>query len=165
MGAGKTIELDLPNAAGSTTSVWNNTAPTSSVVHIGTHSGTNASSGTYVAYCFEEKEGYSKFGSYTGNGSSEGPFIYLGFRPAFVLFKRSDAVNSWMLIDNKREGYNPQNDLLFPDDTAGESDVTDQDLLSNGFKLRTSGVGRNASGSVYIYAAFAEQPFKYSNGR
>ena len=120
----------------------------------------------YIMYAWTPVEGYSKFGSYVGNGSSNGPFIYTGFRPAFVLWKRTTGgSNSWMIMDNKREGYNPQNDLLFPDSSTNESDVTDQDLLSNGFKLRTSAAGRNSNTDTYIYAAFAESPFKHANAR
>ena len=117
-------------------------------------------------WAFTGVEGYSKFGKYTGNGSTDGPFIYTGFRPAFVLWKRATgSSNSWNIMDNKREGYNPQNDLLFPDSPTSESNVTDQELLSNGFKLRTSGAGRNANNETFIYAAFAESPFKHANAR
>jgi len=117
-------------------------------------------------YLFSGVEGYSKFGKYTGNASADGPFIYTGFRPAFVLWKRATgSSNSWNIMDNKREGYNPQNDLLFPDSSTIESNVTDQDLLSNGFKLRTSGAGRNANNETFIYAAWAEVPFSKGNAR
>ena len=120
----------------------------------------------YILYGWAGVEGYSKFGKYTGNGSTDGPFIYTGFRPAFVLWKRATgSSNSWNIMDNKREGYNPQNDLLFPDSSTSESNVTDQELLSNGFKLRTSGAGRNANNETFIYAAFAESPFKHANAR
>ena len=126
----------------------------------------NGTGEDYILYGWAGVEGYSKFGKYTGNGSSDGPFIYTGFRPAFVLWKRaSGSSNSWNIMDNKREGYNPQNDLLFPDTQGNESNVTDQDLLSNGFKLRTTGSGRNANGNTFIYAAFAESPFKHANAR
>jgi len=126
----------------------------------------NGTGEDYILYGWAGVEGYSKFGKYTGNGSSDGPFIYTGFRPAFVLWKRATgSSNSWNIMDNKREGYNPQNDLLFPDSSTSESNVTDQDLLSNGFKLRTSGAGRNANNETFIYAAFAESPFKHANAR
>ena len=119
-----------------------------------------------IAYCFHSVEGYSKIGTYVGNANTEGQFIYTGFRPAFVLTKIVSAANrSWNIMDNKREGFNPQNDLLFPNSNTSESNVTDQDLLSNGFKLRTTGEGRNRSNTTYLYLAFAEQPFKYSNAR
>ena len=119
-----------------------------------------------IAYCFHSVEGYSKIGTYVGNADTEGPFIYTGFRPAFVLSKIvSGSDRSWNIMDNKREGFNPQNDLLFPNSDTDESNVTDQDLLSNGFKLRTTGEGRNRSDTTYLYLAFAEQPFKYANAR
>jgi len=120
----------------------------------------NGTGEDYILYGWAGVEGYSKFGKYTGNGVADGPFVYTGFRPAFVLWKRATgSSNSWNIMDNKREGYNPQNDLLFPDSSTSESNVTDQDLLSNGFKLRTTGAGRNATSETFIYAAFAEQPF------
>ncbi len=167
LGAGKTIELDLPAAAGSTTSVWNNTAPTSSVVHIGTHGGTNASSGTYVAYCFAEKEGYSKFGSYKGNGSSNGPFVYTGFRPAFVIIKRTDSADHWGIEDATRSPFNEINATLYANLSNAEytGGIFGLDFVSNGFKLKTTDGMYNASSGTYIYMAFAEQPFKYSNAR
>jgi len=120
--------------------------------------------GQFIAYLFRSIDGYSKVGSYTGNGSTNGPFVYCGFRPAFLLWKRL-GTNSWMIIDNKREGYNPQNDLLFPDSTTIESNVTDQDILSNGFKLRTTGEGRNATDNTYVFYAVAELPFQYASAR
>jgi len=126
---------------------------------------TNESGVDYVMYAWAPVEGYSKFGKYTGNASADGPFIYTGFRPAFVLWKGTGTTNFWNIMDNKREGFNPQNDLLFPNDSRDESNVTDQELLSNGFKLRTSGAGRNANNETFIYAAFAESPFKYANAR
>ena len=137
----------------------------SSTLGILTGIGINKSGSDHIAYCFHSVEGYSKIGVYEGNGSADGTFIYTGFRPAWVLSKRTDGSASWNIMDNRREGYNPQNDLLFPDSTNAESDVTDQDLLSNGFKLRTTGAGRNATTGIYIYMAFAEQPFKYANAR
>lgn len=144
--------------------VWNGTAPTSSVFSIGTAIGVNTSSQTYVAYCFAPISGFSAMGSYTGNGSADGPMIYTGFRPAYVLIKRSSAVESWCLMDSKREGYNVDNDPLFPNLTNVEGTQDFLDLLSNGFKLRSTDTGVNGSGT-YIYIAFAEFPFKYSRAR
>jgi len=145
---------------------WNDTAATSSVFSLGTFADSNGDGKTFIAYCFHSVEGYSKIGTYKGNADTDGPFIYTGFRPAFVLSKiLSGANRSWHIMDNKREGFNPQNDLLFTNSNTSESDVTDQDLLSNGFKLRTTGEGRNRSNSFYLYLAFAEQPFKYANAR
>ena len=128
----------------------------------------NESGATYVAYCWSEVAGYSKFGSYTGNGSADGPFVYLGFRPKFVLIKiSSGTADDWYLYDTSRNTYNVSNLVLFPDLANAEATGTTAilDILSNGFKLRGVGNGINASGSTYIYACFAENPFKYALAR
>ena len=117
------------------------------------------SAGTMIAYCFAEVKGYSKFGSYTGNGSTDGTFVYTGFKPAFVIFKRSSSTGNWQLYDNKRLGYNAGNNNVQPNLSNAESTASDLDILSNGFKLRVSGTDANGSGSTYIYMAFAENPF------
>jgi hypothetical protein len=120
----------------------------------------------YVAYCFAEKQGFSKFGSYVGNGSNSGPFIYTGFRPAFVMIKRTDSTGGWTIYDNKR-GYNGNNYELFPHSSEAEYTGTsffEADILSNGFKLRLTDGQINASGGSYIYMAFAENPFVTSTG-
>ena len=148
---------------------WNNTAPTSTVFSIGSTSPqTTAGNGaTYVAYCFAEIPGYSKFDSYTGNGNADGPFVYTGFRPAYVLIKRSsDGTNNWEVRDIARDTYNTADDRLFPNTSAAEdSNNEGVDFLSNGFKIRNSGSGSNASGATYIYMALAQNPFKYSLAR
>ena len=129
----------------------------------------NASGTTYIAYCFNSVEGYSKIGSYTGNGSTDGPFVYTGFRPAFVITKSSSAVGSWSIYDHKRTGYNPIDVWLRANGADAESTSAisgpDIDILSNGFKLRSADNTLNANGTTYIYMAFAEMPFKYSNAR
>jgi hypothetical protein len=127
----------------------------------------NQSGITFVAYCFHDVEGYSQFGSYTGNGSAtEGPFVYTGFRPAFVIAKRTDSANSWTIQDNKRDLDNPVEKYLLADDSGAEgTSGLDFDFLSNGFKLRTTSAAVNASSGAYIYMAFAENPFKYSVAR
>jgi hypothetical protein len=158
------LSLNTTDAQQLAATVWNGTAPTSSVFSIGTAVGVNTSSQTYVAYCFAPISGFSAFGTYTGNASTDGPFIYTGFRPAYVLIKRSSAVESWCLMDYKREGYNVDNDPLFPNLANAEGTQDFLDLLSNGFKLRSTDTGVNGSGT-YIYAAFAEFPFKYSRAR
>ena len=119
-----------------------------------------------MAYCFAEKQGFSKFGSYTGNGSaSSGAFIYTGFKPAFVMIKRTDTTGSWEMYDAKREGFNPQVHGLTANSTNAEDNTDDLlDLLSNGFKIYHDGGGLNASGGNYIYMAFAENPFVTSTG-
>ena len=142
---------------------WNNTVPTSTVVSLGTSLGANNNTETYVAYCFSEVPGYSKFGSYTGNGSADGPFVYLGFRPKFVMVKSSTEVNNWWLYDSSRSPYNAMNELLRPDLSNAEVTQGYSDFLSNGWKVRNT--GQNNSGQTYIYMAFAENPFKNSLAR
>ena len=168
VGMGNTggIQLNLGNAFAANSQYWGNTTPTSSVFTIGAYG--NASSTTAIAYCFAEKEGYSKFGSYTGNGSTDGPFVYTGFRPAFIMTKRTDTSgNWWEMVDTAREPVNPSDQTLYANVTDAEytNSVYNKDLLSNGFKMRGTNGGHNASGGTYIYMAFAEQPFKYSNAR
>jgi hypothetical protein len=164
LGATKGVRLNETANAAAVSAYFNDTAPTSSVFSIGTNDVVNKSGDKYIAYVFAEKKGYSKFGSYTGNGNADGPFVYTGFRPAWVLQKNISATQGWQLQDNKREGYNGDNDLLQPHDSAAESGVNRIDILSNGFKVRTTDAGQNTSGSNYIYFAFAESPFVNSNG-
>jgi len=166
MGAGKSIYFDLANAAGTSSSMMNDTEPTSSVFTVNTSSGTNTNTHEYIAFCFSNVEGYSKFGEYTGNGDADGPFVYTGFRPAWVMFKRTDSTASWFIADNKRDVNNVLSRYLFADLTDAENTAGDRaDFLSNGFKARVSNTNQNASGGNYIYMAFAEMPFKYANAR
>ena len=163
-GAGKNAQLNTTAAfesAGS--SRWNSTAPTSTTISIGTDSGVNRSSSNYIAYCFAEKKGYSKFGSYTGNGNADGTFVYTGFKPAFVMLKRSSNTSDWYMFDNKREGYNVDNDEIYANLNYAEDTADRLDILSNGFKMRTTGGNLNGSGETFIYMAFAESPFVGSN--
>jgi len=166
---GATARLFLnTTAASATTSVaWNNTAPTSSLFSIGTGTDVNGSSASYVAYCWAEIAGFSKFGSYTGNGSTDGPFVYTGFRPKFIMAKRTDTAGfDWILTDSSRSPSNVVDKRLFGNTTDAESSATTPyDYLSNGFKLRNTNANENASGGSYIYMAFAENPFKNSNAR
>ena len=166
VGWNRVLYLNLTNAqSGTSASYWNNTAPTSTVFSLGTDSGGNDTT-TMVAYCFAEVDGYSKFGSYTGNGSADGPFVHLGFRPKFVLVKRTDASTSWGIVDSKRNEFNLADDALFPNlSNAESSESTGIDMVSNGFKIRGTGNLWNASGSTYIYAAFAEVPTKFALAR
>jgi len=123
-------------------------------------------SDTMVAYCFAEISGYSKMSSYTGNGNADGTYVHLGFRPALIILKRTDSAVGWMIIDNKRDPFNVADARLNPNSSGSEGTNVDfADYLSNGFKLRTSDSGFNASGGTYIYLAFADQPFKFSNAR
>jgi len=131
---------------------------------VNTNSDINASGTTYVAYCWSEVAGYSKFGSYTGNGSADGTFIHLGFRPRFILTKRTDAISQWFIIDSSRNTYNVADRLLYPNLTNVDTASTSLDILSNGFKLRGT-IDPNVSGGTYIYAAFAENPFNISRAR
>jgi len=139
--------------------VFQNSAFTSSVFNVGTSAGSNGSGQNFIAYCFAEKTGYSKFGSYTGNGSSDGSFCYLGFKPAFVMRKRTNDTQDWTIFDNKRPEYNPADRKLEPNTSDAESGAGNSnqiDVLSNGFKCRGTGTGTNASGSTYIYMAFGQ---------
>jgi hypothetical protein len=156
----KYIDLNDPNQAyDAGANIWNDTAPTSTVFSIGTDSDTNySSSTTYVAYCFAEVEGYSKFGSYTGNGSLDGPFVFCGFRPAWVMIKRTDGTGEWFMVDTPRNPYNPADDDLFANASTQETASSGKDLLSNGFKIRENGASMNASGGTFIFMAFAEHP-------
>ena len=156
------ISMASTDAKTAASNAWNNTAPTSSVFSVG--SGSYSNGGTMIAYCFAPVAGYSDFGSYTGNASTDGPFIYTGFRPAYVLIKRSSAIEAWCVMDSKREGYNVDNDPLFANLSNAEGTQDFLDLLSNGFKLRSTDTGVNGSGT-YIYMAFAESPFKYALAR
>jgi hypothetical protein len=159
------IRLNATDAQDSQPTMWNSTAPTSTVFSIGTASGVNTSAATYVAYCWAEIAGFSKFGSYTGNGNADGTFVYTGFRPKYLLIKVTSAVEDWMIFDSARGPYNA-NAIFLRADTAdtGGSDVP-VDFLSNGFKLRSTALATNSSGNTYIYMAFAENPFKNALAR
>jgi len=144
--------------------VWNDTAPTSSVFTCGTWSGFD-NGGTMIAYCFNEVQGYSKFGSYIGNGNADGTFVYTGFKPAFIMHKRTDTTGNWVIHDSARSLFNTADERLYPnlsnaENTAG---AYGDDILSNGFKIRGSSSDVNASGGTYIYMAFAEEPLVGDN--
>jgi hypothetical protein len=165
---GATKYIDLNGTAGAATSIsrWNNTAPSSSVITLYNDSVNNGSGSTYVAYCWSQIAGFSSFGSYTGNGSSDGPFVYTGFRPRFVMLKRSDSTSAWTIQDSARDPENTVDKILYPNYSDAEFSGTDlMDFVSNGFKLRQAGTDRNASGGTYIYMAFAENPFKNALAR
>jgi len=139
--------------------------PTSTVFTTGYSNRTNISGGTFIAYCFAPIQGYSKFGSYTGNGNADGPFIYTGFKPAFFIVKRTDASGeNFVLRDNKVSPINPVNAYVVANDNRAEANHYAVDLLSNGFKVRTSESGHNHNGGTYIYMAWAESPFVSSEG-
>jgi len=164
-GATKGFYLNQTSAEITSANFWNNTSPTSSVFTAGT--GVGGSGTTMIAYCFAQVDGFSAFGSYTGNGAADGPFVNCGFRPAFLMIKSSASTTDWFMFDNKRNGYNVNNNSLYANWTYVEDSgaiYTLVDLLSNGFKLRTS-TYNNTNGTSYIFAAFAETPFKYSLAR
>jgi hypothetical protein len=139
------------------------------VFSLATDSTVNQSTWTYVAYCFAEVAGYSKFGSYVGNNSADGPFVYLGFKPKFVLIKDTGTVGNWWIGDGTRSTYNVVSESLLPNLANAESSAYNEcDFLSNGFKWRATDANslpNNVSGNTYIFMAFAENPFKYSLAR
>ena len=147
---------------------WNSTNPTSSVFSIGNDTAVNYSGQSFIAYCWSEVAGFSKFGSYVGNGSSDGTFVYTGFRPKYIMCKAaSGGTGDWLTVDTARQTYNVANGSLAANLTNVESYYSGNniDILSNGFKFRTSGGVYNGSGITYIYMAFAENPTKYANAR
>ena len=158
--------LNLNSATADDNAFWNDTAPTSSVFSVGTDNGANGSSDAMITYLWSEKQGYSKFSSFVGNGNADGTFVYTGFKPAFVLVKVTDDNDNWHIIDDKRNPYNPMDGHLFPNDTWADTTHSSYvfDMLSNGFKPRSDNNAFNASGKSYIYMAFAEAPFVNSNG-
>jgi hypothetical protein len=157
--------LNSSNGSGDSAEYYNDTAPTSSIFTVGTADATNDAA-NMIAYIFSERKGYSKFGSYTGNGNADGPFVYTGFKPAFVISKNTGATEGWSLFDNKRStsGANLIDDFLVPSSSEAEVSQNVCDFLSNGFKFRHSDGKYNSSGYVNIYMAFAESPFVNSNG-
>jgi hypothetical protein len=160
------LYLSATDAATTETTAWNSTTPTSSVFSVGTSSATNGSTNTYVAYCWSEIDGFSKFGSYTGNGSTDGPFVYLGFEPKFILAKRTNTTGNWNLLDGTRDPYNPVGTYLYANTADAEgANASTLDFTANGFKIRQTYGDWNVSGSTYAYAVFAENPFKNSLAR
>jgi hypothetical protein len=170
LGATKFLRLQSTDGETTSSTPWQNTAPTSTVFSIGTEGAVNFnSSTTYVAYCWAAVPGYSAFGSYTGNGSTDGPFVYLGFRPRFIMTKRYTATGNWVMLDTARNPYNDTNLTLYANASDAESTGAGGnwgfDILSNGFKIRGVNSEINTSGQSYLYAAFAENPLKYANAR
>ena len=154
-GEGKFVRLDTTAAESSNTNTWANTAPTSTVFSVN-HDDTNANGFTFQAYCFADVPGYQKMGLYRGNESSDNQFVYTGFKPSFVLIKNIHGVNNWMLFDNKRESYNPDNDALHPNAQDAEQTDDEIDLLSNGFKIRLSNQETGHNGHRYMYYAVGQ---------
>ena len=157
LGGTKNLYLDATNAEDTRSDTFNNTAPTSSVFSLGSATGTNGSGSTYVAYCFAEKTGYSKFGSYSANNNADGNFLYTGFKPAFTIFKKTNAAGSWWIHDNKTSPYNLATNTMTANTNGAETTgVGVQDLVSNGIKLRGTTDATNGSGGTYIYMAFGQ---------
>ena len=162
------LRLDVADATTDQANIFNDTAPTSTVFSIGTDNGVNESGETYIAYIFAEKQGYSKFTSYTGNANADGPFVYTGFKPAFFIYKNTNTSGEeWKILDNKRDPFNraSQRNLNVHVNTA-ESDDTNSigEFVSNGVKIRSAHNNINKSGSPFIFMAFAENPFVTSTG-
>ena len=163
MGAEKYIQLNTTSGQSDSDVLWNDTAPTNQVFSLGNYSHVNYNGSPHIAYCFAEKTGYSKFGSYTGNGNADGTFIYTGFKPAFIMQKKTSGTSDWVIYDNKRDTSNVVTQELKPNSNAAESSNTNIDILSNGFKQRANYAYTNNSGATYIYIAFAEAPLVGSN--
>ena len=159
------VYLDTTDDQNSDNNMFNGTTPTSSVFSLGNADEGNQNTDNMIAYLFSEKQGFSKFGKYIGNGNANGTFVYTGFRPAWIMIKNSiDNSTSWLMYDNKRPGYNSDNAYLLASASDSEASDKDIDILSNGFKIRVNNSENNTSGKTYIYMAFAEQPFVNSKG-
>ena len=166
VGNTKIIYLNLANSPATSSGYWNNTTPTSSVFSIGSDNKTGRSGTTYVAYVFSEVVGFSKFGKYVGNSNaSNGTFVFCGFRPALVIFKKITGSDNWEMKDNKRDLDNPVDRSLFPNLTSNESTGRNVDFLSNGFKHYNANGNTNENGHTYVFFAFAENPLNYSRAR
>jgi len=162
VGNTKALYLNVNDAQATSTAFWNDTSPTTSVFSLGSNNNTNGSGEDLIAYCFAEVAGYSKFGSYDGNNNADGNFIYTGMKPSFIIIKRYSSTDDWVMFDNKREGYNANNDILRANTDAAEGNSSDLDILSNGFKLRSTWTSINTN-SGYIYMAFG-QPIISNSG-
>ena len=157
LGNTKAVFIDTTQVPAVDSTYWQDTTPTSTLFSLGSNGNLNQSSTNYIAYCFADISGYSKFGSYTGNGNANGPFVYTGFKPAYYMTKRTDSTGDWRIRDNKRESFNPVDKPLSANSDAAEnSNDNDWDIVSNGLKLRDTGTGENASGGTYIYMAFGQ---------
>ena len=164
LGNTKYLEINTSDAEGTASNAWNNTSPTSSVVNLGSRDTLNTSGDNYIAYCFAPKKGFSAMGQYTGNGSTDGTFVYTGFKPAFLMIKNSSTGSTdWTICDSKRDGFNANNYRLFANTTGAESTSNPWEMYSNGFKMTTTGSFVNTSGDNFIYMAFAENPLVGTN--
>ena len=159
------LDLSATAASASSANYWGSTGPTSTTIQLNGGGGVNSNGTTYVAYCFSAVKGFSAFGSYTGNGSADGPFVFTNFLPRFVMVKRTDTTGNWYIWDTSRNTHNVVGEELYPNLSNAGSTATDLDILSNGFKMRSTAADFNASGGTYIFAAFASNPFKNSLAR
>ena len=165
LGGDFNMTLDTNEAKLDTNTPWNDTDATASVFSVLSSGRTNANTQTYIAYCWAPVQGFSNFGSFVGNGNADGVFVYTGFKPAFVMIKRTDAATNWYMFDNKRGGYNGGDYWLYANTTNSENAAGGMiDFVSNGFKIKNSEGDINNSGSTMVYMAFAEAPFVNSNG-
>tara|TARA_R100001463_G_scaffold12424_1_gene33886 strand:- start:3 stop:1040 length:1038 start_codon:yes stop_codon:yes gene_type:complete len=165
MGNTKAVFLNSTDAQDTDNPYWNATSPTNSTVSLGHRSEMNHSGEPYIMYCFADVPGYSKFGSYVGNGSTDGTFVYTGFKPSLIIQKNISATGNWILYDNKRDVDNVADKILIPNSNSAEASACDVDLLSNGFKFRAvNDASSNKNGNTYIYMAFASAPLVGSNG-
>jgi hypothetical protein len=164
IGNGKYLALQSTAGQAGTVTIWGTSASTFTLAQA--YGDYNGNGNSHIAYCFADVKGFSKFGSYTGNGSANGTFVYTGFKPAFLLIKRTDTLSQWRVWDNKRNTFNVADTVLLPNDSGADTTNSSQyvDLLSNGFKWRATYVDTNASGGTFIYMAFAESPFVSSKG-
>ena len=166
VGNGSAMTLNSTAAASASSTYWNNTSPSSTVITLGNGSETNPSGSTMVCYAFAPVAGFSAFGSFVGNGSSDGPFIFTGFRPKWIMIKRVTNADNWNISDTVRDPYNIVGNELYANLSNAESTAQARyDIPSNGFKIRTAGSSFNGNANDYVYACFAENPFKYSLAR
>ena len=165
LGATKYMRLNETGAAATGSVYFNNTEPTNSVFTIGNNDVVNKSGDKYVTYCFAEKKGYSKFGSYAANENVDGTFIYLGFKPAFIILKQTNLARDWHMFDNKRSPFNAVGKYLRPNQSGAEDSGEEYvDFLSNGYKIKNTGNRFNDAGGTYIFMAFSSEPFTTSSG-
>ena len=162
-GAQYYLHFNNSDPRSSSSTFWQNTDPTSSVFSIGTSNGVNTSGDNYIAYCYADTQGFSKFGAYTGNGSTDGVFNFTGFTPAFVMVKRTNTAENWFYYDNNRSPFNVRAKYLVADGTGTNSNADFCDFVSNGFKIRVSNSSFNENNSTFLYMCFAEAPLVGSN--
>ena len=167
LAANERLVLNATKVKGSGTTLWQNTLPTSSVFYLDSDQRYNNSGDNHIAYCFAPVAGYSAFGSYTGNGSSDGPFVHTGFRPALVICKPTTTTGSWQINDSARNTFNVVDEQIFANESVAATTTSNRniDFLSNGFKVRGDNLSFNGSGHTYIYIAIAENPFKTARAR